>query len=248
MEAEVFGFCKGKERFALKIMKRREEEGELLAEYNNMLRITSQYVLRADCIVQLKDGQQAMAMPFCVAMSVMLAGGAFGPNSALTAQAAEQILKGCGAVHDTGIAHGDIKPQNVVYHEGERVFKLIDLPSVTPNGGSKYYRAPEIAMGSAATPKSDIYSTGVIVGHMLDLPGIVGPWPTELEYMSHVQQHLAKYKLKGLVLRTPAKRPDAAEAVLLARRQLILQADSSPYDDPEPTSPRSGAMCFLCKM
>lgn len=93
----------------------------------------------------------------------------------------EQVLQGVAYLHETGLAHCDIKPQNILI-SGE-VVKLTDFgSSVLPedlycrtreNGGTILYSAPEVAgiVPNGAEDndlyKADIYSLGVLLYHLL---------------------------------------------------------------------------------
>jgi serine/threonine protein kinase len=80
-----------------------------------------------------------------------------------------QICDALSAVHAAGFIHCDLKAQNVMREEGGRVV-LMDFGAARAIdganrsiGGTPLYIAPEILQGDAATPRSDIYSLGVIL-------------------------------------------------------------------------------------
>ncbi|XP_066981240.1 uncharacterized protein [Macrobrachium rosenbergii] len=91
------------------------------------------------------------------------------------AQVSERVRE----VHAKSIVHNDIKEDNVVYDEVSRTFSLIDFGLSTHVGESLSFiddpaefkrldwMAPEVKRGEGATPKSDVYSLGVMLGNAI---------------------------------------------------------------------------------
>jgi eukaryotic-like serine/threonine-protein kinase len=85
----------------------------------------------------------------------------------------------CGAlaaVHDAGLFHGDIKAQNVMRDAGGRTVVMdfgagsmqLEARSRTDDlAGTPLYLAPELLQGQEATPRSEIYSVGVLLFHLV---------------------------------------------------------------------------------
>ncbi|MEP6916900.1 MAG: protein kinase [Acidobacteriota bacterium] len=82
----------------------------------------------------------------------------------------------CGAlaaVHAAGLVHGDVKTQNVMREEGGRIV-LMDFGAGRAQGGdagafagTPLYVAPEVLAGEPPTCRSDVYSLGVLLFHLL---------------------------------------------------------------------------------
>ncbi len=91
---------------------------------------------------------------------------------------ARQLCQGLGAAHAVGVIHRDIKPENLILEPNGNA-KLMDFgiarllrrsdPGRSPEGhvfGTPHYLAPEQLRGEEATPRSDVYSSGVVLYEM----------------------------------------------------------------------------------
>jgi tetratricopeptide (TPR) repeat protein len=83
------------------------------------------------------------------------------------------LCRALAAVHAAGLVHGDVKTQNVMREEGGRIV-LMDFGAGRAQGahagtfaGTPLYLAPEVLAGEPPTPRSDIYSLGVLLFYLL---------------------------------------------------------------------------------
>jgi eukaryotic-like serine/threonine-protein kinase len=163
-----------------------------------------------------------------------------------------QILNAARFAHRKGIIHRDLKPQNVLIdHEGRArvadfgIARGGENSDITATGsvmGTAQYLSPEQAQGKPTTPRSDIYSIGVILYEAL-----TGRVPFEgesavavaLKQVSEAPRRPSAINpeippaLDAVVMRALAKDPDArfkdADAFLKA-----LDAAEKAPDKPRP--------------
>jgi TolB-like protein/Tfp pilus assembly protein PilF len=140
------------------------EEGRLLARVRHPHIIT---VFGADRF----DGQVGIWMELIRGRTIEEAIRLDGPLSAREAASlGADLCASLAAVHGVGLVHRDVKATNVMREEGGRIVLMdfgagqdaepVAAPSMT---GTPCYMAPELFDGSAATPRSDLYSLGVLL-------------------------------------------------------------------------------------
>jgi serine/threonine protein phosphatase PrpC len=101
------------------------------------------------------------------------------PKLATVRGIVEQIAKGLQAFHRLEMLHQDLRPENVMIDVTGTV-KIVDFGSTRVAGivenaasvqnlpqGTAQYTAPEYFLGEAGTPRSDLFSLGVIAYQML---------------------------------------------------------------------------------
>lgn len=152
-----------------------QRDGRCLAEARRLARIrhpnvvqvygAEQHAGRAGIWMELVRGES---------LDAVLAGrGRLGASEA--ALIGQELCQALSAVHGAGLVHRDIKAQNVVREAGGRIV-LMDFGTgqdlrhgVSPVNlaGTPLYLAPEIFAGKPATVRSDIYSLGVLLFHLV---------------------------------------------------------------------------------
>jgi tRNA A-37 threonylcarbamoyl transferase component Bud32 len=138
-----------------------------------------------------------------------------------------QILDGLAAIHEAGIIHRDIKPQNVLMSD-QRHLKLTDFgiarhetasAGLTESGtalGTAAYMAPEQASGQTLGRETDLYAVGVVMFEMMtgQLP-FPGDNPVQVMYR-HVNEDPPAPRtinpnipvtIEAFILRAMAKNP-----------------------------------------
>jgi tetratricopeptide (TPR) repeat protein len=103
------------------------------------------------------------------------------PVPEVAAALADAVLCTLAAVHDAGVVHGDLKPDNVFIEDRGATMRavLVDLGLAWPAGaasagprsaaGTLLYMAPEQLDGAAADFRADVYAAGVLLFELLTL-------------------------------------------------------------------------------
>ena len=141
------------------------------------------------------------------------------------------LCRALAAVHGAGLLHGDVKAQNVMREERGRIVLMdfgagrrgANLPALA---GTPLYLAPEVLAGEPPTIRTDIYSLGVLLFHLL-----TGSYPctgSDLDGLRGAHADGARVWLRDL-------RPDLPEA-------LVRIVERAIYEDPQRRYASAGAM------
>ncbi len=140
---------------------------------------------------------------------------------------AKEIARALREAHANNLVHCDIKPHNILVTQDGRVkvadfgiARAVTSSTMTYNGnvvGSVHYFSPEQAKGTKITPKSDIYSLGVVLYEMLtgELP-FTGETTVSIA-LKHLQEepkpicqhnHTLPPMVEAIVQKAMAKEPE----------------------------------------
>src|SRR5262249_19921060 len=119
---------------------------------------------------------------------------ASGPFSAREAAAIGiDLCRALAAIHAAGLIHRDVKAQNVMRADGGRLGLIglgtrRDLSHTVGRGtlelaGTPLYLAPEIFVGSSASSRTDLYSLGVLLYHL-----VTGSFPVRAATVEDMQR------------------------------------------------------------
>lgn len=169
-----------------------------------------------------------------------------------------QLTSGVSYIHEHGLIHNDLKPDNLFYLVDGSV-KIADFGIASKIGekskedavtGTVHYCAPEILMGQAPGIASDIYSMGIIFFEML-----VGAVPfdaptTEDVALAHIKRRFPEpskifqsipKSLDKIIIKACRKRPEERYANAFLMREDIRKA----IDDKENFKEKKGFIARL---
>jgi eukaryotic-like serine/threonine-protein kinase len=218
-------------------------------------------------IVKVYDISEDDGVPFIVAECV--AGKDIGSllgrhrgghlNERFTRRATEQLLRALSYAHGRGIIHRDIKPSNILVSAGGTVkvadFGIARIVEEDDGAGepgeivgSARYMSPEQLRGQEATPRSDIYSVGVLLYHCL-----TGRPPFSGGVKILARQHLHKAPtpprrlnknisphMEAVIMKALAKNPDDRYPSATAMLD-DLEAEAPPKTTRTTEAPRNAA-------
>lgn len=154
-----------------------------------------------------------------------------------------QLTSGICYIHEHGILHNDLKPDNLFYLIDGSI-KIADFGIATKIGekskedavsGTVHYCAPEILMGHEAEVASDIYSMGIIFFEMLTGTVPFDAATTEDIALAHIKRRFPEpskiitnipKSLDKIIIKACRKRPEERYANAFLMQEDIKKAIS----------------------
>jgi serine/threonine protein kinase len=264
-EDAILGRC-----VALKILHRRyAEEASFRSRFKQEARVMAS--LDHENIVKVYDISQDGEVPFIVAEYVdgrdvgdMLKGAPDGRLSEqFTRRIAAQLLRALAYAHRRRVIHRDIKPSNVlITHEGTAkvadfgIARIVEDQEVGKPGeiiGSARYMSPEQLKGEETTPRSDLYSVGILLYHCL-----TGRPPFSGDTSSVARQQIHKDptpprelnkaispRLEAVILKALAKDPEERYPSALAMLESLRNNANVKGSDKAARKPSKGRKALL---
>ena len=120
-----------------------------------------------------------------------------------------ELCRALEAVHGGNLVHGDVKTQNVIREARTGRIVLMDFgagrrisDTTATVTGTPLYAAPEVLAGTPPTPASDLYSTAVLLYHLM-----TGRYPFEASTLGELRRAHAegrRLRLREASSRVPA--------------------------------------------
>ncbi|GAA2100890.1 Stk1 family PASTA domain-containing Ser/Thr kinase [Microlunatus panaciterrae] len=208
------------------------------------------------------NGRPYIVMEYVEGMTVRDVISREAPVSALRAlDLIEPVLNALACAHDAGLVHRDVKPENVLISDRGQIkvadfglAKAVTAQTSTATAGlligTVSYLPPELVISGKAGPRSDVYSTGVVLFELLTgRKPHTGETPIQVAY-AHVHNDVpppSEFAAPGTIppyldallacvtARDPDARPHDARVMLMQVRRVRAALKEGLHDDPELT-------------
>ncbi len=156
----------------------------------------------------------------------------------LVAIVAHAVGRALEELHEAGVRHGDVKPDNVLLHAApprrdtpsERGATLIDLGLADDvrepaRGGTPRYAAPELRERGEAGPAADLWALGMLLAEILD-PDVARAADAHAAIVAWRRDGEPARWIEALLATAPGGRPSAGWVASRAARWLELAPDA----------------------
>lgn len=173
--------------FAMKVVhmdadpsRREQTKLRVQREVQALSRLRNPHVVSFYDVISLDSGEMAFVMDFIEGTRLDFLVEDLGRLPVRrTVQLTRQLANGVFEAHRAGLVHRDIKPDNIIVEQlpaGDDFVHVLDFGIVSAHGavkmtrgfiGTPLYASPEQAQGREVDARSDIYSVGAVLFHML---------------------------------------------------------------------------------
>jgi len=223
--------------------KRRET---LRREVRAAREVVSPNVCRIFDLIEV-DGRELVSMEYVDGGTLLGVLHERGPLDLKEAQdIASQFLAGLEAIHQAGLVHRDVKPENIMITRAGRVV-LMDFglarqedSSADTISGTPAYMAPEQAAGLMVDARADVYSAGVVLAEMVSPHGIKSfesrqsVWEGIRHEPARVPDSPWAPVLRRAVAKEPDQRYDSAHTLTRALEEVTLRVEGAEDVNPYP--------------
>src|SRR6266705_507741 len=237
---------------ALKSVRRERLKDEralarLRREVRSARAVLSPNVCRIFDLVEV-DGQELVSMEYIDGVTLLKILQERGPLPLREArELASQFLGGLEAIHQAGLVHRDVKPENIMITRAGRVV-LMDFGLAKPVvgrgtgtvSGAPAYMAPEQLRGEAVDARADVFSAGVVLAEMVSSEGIrehpsrASLWRGVHRDPPQVPESPWGPVLLKAVAKDPAQRHPSAHALTRALEEVTLRVEGAEHLRPYP--------------
>jgi len=220
--------------------------GELYKERGAMERVSR---LNHPCIVQYRGmlelpegGPLVLVFEYCEGGSLRdaLTQGPLGPR--LAAEVVVQVADALRRIHELGLAHGDVKPENILFTR-DSIPKLADFGSaraIASTVSTKVpftpgYAAPEHVRGGRPVPKSDVWSLALVLYEAATGKSFLPLDPSEYEKEtgnikkgSPLSVNTGDKELDGIIMKCLAVDPEKRPTMLELEHMLLKYLHRKP--------------------
>jgi WD40 repeat protein len=209
--------------------------------------VISPNVCRVFDLIEL-DGQELVSMEYIDGVTLLDILKMRAPLDLTEArEIAVQFLAGLEAIHEAGLVHRDVKPENLMMTRSGRVV-LMDLgvaKGLTEGktgtvAGTPAYMAPEQARGEGPDARADVFSAGVVLAEMI-APSGLGSFQKRQAIWQGIHSEPPQVPdsswapvIRKAVARIPEQRYSGAAALARALEEVALRVDRAEDVKPYP--------------